>query len=119
MVVRSSHPQELAPDIDDVTAVQLATTTQFGLAVDRDLARGDGGFGFTARFDDASQLEELAQPNHVIADRNVSHRCIIAPARYVSARGSRKIRICVSHLSSGDVSTCGGWTIQHWQRGSR
>lgn len=47
VVVRSGHPEAFAADIDNVTAVELPTTTQFGLAVDRNLASGDRGFGFT------------------------------------------------------------------------
>jgi hypothetical protein len=93
VAVPSGHPKAFAADFDDVTAVELPTSTQFGLTVDRNLARGDGGFGFTTRFDDAGQLEELAQPNHVVTDRNVSHRCIIGPVRWTSPRDSRQMRI--------------------------
>jgi len=77
----SNHPKAFPVDIHDITTVKLPTTAQLGLAVDFNLASGDGGLGLTTRFDDAGQLEELPKANHVVADRNISHHRIIEPAR--------------------------------------
>jgi hypothetical protein len=60
--------------------VQLAPAPLLALAVDEHLPVGQEGPGLTAMVHEPNQLEELAQPDGVAADRHVGgHRWAIYP----------------------------------------
>lgn len=56
---------------DDITGVKLSAAPGFDVAVDVDRAVGDDRLGVGAGVDEAGQLEELAQPDRGIPDRNI------------------------------------------------
>src|SRR4051794_21687803 len=70
----SDDPEPLAVDRDDVTPVQLAPASDVDLAVDADVAVGDPRFRLAAGVAPPGQLEELPEPDRVVADRHVPYR---------------------------------------------
>lgn len=71
----SDDAELLRPGGDHVARVQLAPAPLLGLAVDEHLSVGQEGPGLAAVVDEPGQLQELAQPDGVAADRHVGgHR---------------------------------------------
>ena len=58
-------------DLDDRTTVELATPSGFHDSIDQDIAVGDDRSGLCPRFGVSGEFEELAEPNHVVADLDV------------------------------------------------
>ena len=58
-------------DLDRRAGADLAPTAAIDLAVDADLAVLDQGPGLRAVINDASQLQQLTEPDHLVADGNI------------------------------------------------
>src|SRR5829696_3642151 len=89
------HAQGLVADEDLVARVQLAPAPALELAVDPHLCRREQQLGLAARADDARELEQLAEPDHLAADRHLPHAVLsssmtprISRTRQTSSRSS-------------------------------
>ena len=76
--VSSGHSDVVVAHGDHVAPMQLAAASSLDLGVHPHLAGRDQRLGLGSRVDQAGQLQELTQANHVVADIFVSHLTIIA-----------------------------------------
>jgi hypothetical protein len=86
------HAQALAAGLDDVAAPQLAPAAGLGLAVDPHVAGGEERLDLGAGVDRARELEQLAEPDAVVAD---GHVALHAPsmARVADSRAMKVLAI--------------------------
>jgi len=77
-------PQLLPSQRHHVAPSQLAPAPGLHLAVDVNSIRFEDRLGVGAGLDDVGQLEQLAQPDHVVGDRDITHPTIIPYLRAVT-----------------------------------
>lgn len=80
----SDDLQPLVAGLHLVAGVQLPAAAGLGLAVHEHRGLGEVCLGLAARVDDAGQLEELPEPDHLAADAHISHaeQRILGRVRY-------------------------------------
>ncbi len=71
--------QDLVADGDEISDPELTSPPRLRLAVDRHRAVGEQRLGLAAVLGDAGELEQLAEADHVAADRDVDRLAHTAP----------------------------------------
>src|SRR4051794_12339425 len=87
--IYAGDPQHLVLNLDLVPRPQLAAAALLALAVDEHGVGGEEGGGLAARVDQAGQLEQLAEPDHLAADLDLALHVRPPPGCAPRRRGRR------------------------------
>ncbi len=67
--------QLMSTETNGVARVQLPSPAHLGLVVDQHSLGGEERFDLAATVDDPSELQQLAEPDHLAPDRNLLDSC--------------------------------------------